>query len=109
MAQYTKVSSHKVNLMDRVFISTSQSIMMILKSIKVYGLHPSLMESVGHYIIMEMSMKENSLKVKDVVMDVTGLIRFISMSANGNTIVFGVKESCIKIRMSSFKDFFRRG
>jgi hypothetical protein len=109
MVQYTKVSFYKVNLMGRVFIFTSQSIMMILKNIKVYGLHLNLMESVEHYIIMEMYMKENSLKVKDVVMDVTGLIRFISMSDNGNTIVFGVKESCIKIRMSSFKDSLRRG
>jgi hypothetical protein len=63
---------------------------------------------VRQYIIMEIFMKDNLLKAKDVDMVHIILIKYINMSVNGNIIVFMVKVDFQKMVQYFLKECLKK-
>ena len=106
--QFTKVNSHKVNLMVKVFITIILNSMMILNNILEAGEIPSLMAMELPHIIIMMCFRVTLLKEKDVETVFIGSIKSTNIWGNGKKIVFGEKENYLEMMKYFFRECSRK-
>lgn len=103
MVLYIRESFLRDNLMEKESIPTSHMNKMISSNIRAAGKILSRMDMVEPHTIMEMYMKEISLKDRDVEMVFIGSTKFTNMLVSGKRTVFGERESFIEIKKFSLK------
>jgi hypothetical protein len=108
MGQFIKENLVKVSQMVKENTNTIQNNLMISHNIMVHGKHLNLMVMVKLFITMEISIKVNFPKDKDVVLVHIILIKFTNILDNGNKIVFMGKVGYIKMIKYFFKAVLKK-